>query len=425
MTRIFIILLFSSILFTTKIFAQDYGKEVDSLKLCIPNQANNFILDAEAENTLDRIFSVIGSSLNIVLQPCDNIDKAVAVTYKGVRYILYDKEFMNSISRGDNWTNLFILSHEVGHHINGHNLDFVLYAIDIVEATTLASRRQKELEADEFAGFILGRLGASLPQSNLAVNLIATDDDDTFSSDPSKSKRLAAVSLGYNKGSVNEKKNAPLSKPQNSEAEITAEMVIENYLTAVGGAARVASIKTAKISMDANVMGTALTIAFVYDSQNGRYGQKTSIAGNVVQRTALVDGKGSMSVQGNSTEMTPEQLAEAQINSYLFPEAVYKSYGYTVTFDGLKNVDGKPAYKLVISNGTGAKLINYYAKDSGLKIKNENPASGDTYYGDYQANNGILLPMSWTIKSPQIPVPLEAKVTTLELNVLVRETDIN
>ncbi len=123
--------------------------------------------------------------------------------------------------------------------------------------------------------------------------------------------------------------------------------------------------------------------------------------------------------------MTPEQLAEAQINSYLFPEAVYKSYGYTVTFDGLKNVDGKPAYKLVISNGTGAKLINYYAKDSGLKIKNENPASGDTYYGDYQANNGILLPMSWTIKSPQIPVPLEAKVTTLELNVLVRETDIN
>jgi hypothetical protein len=36
-----------------------------------------------------------------------------------------------------------------------------------------------------------------------------------------------------------------------------------------------------------------------------------------------------------------------------------------------------------------------------------------------------LLPMSWTIKSPQIPVPLEAKVTSLELNVPVTEGDIN
>ena len=210
-----------------------------------------------------------------------------------------------------------------------------------------------------------------------------------------------------------------------AEADMTAEKVLENYLNAIGGASKVAAIQTAKISMDANVMGTALTIAFVYDSQNGRYGQKLSIAGNVMQKTTLANGKGSMSVQGNSIEMTPSQLAEAQLNSYLFPEAVYKANGYTVTLDGLKDVDGKPAYKVVIATASGAKLTNYYAQDSGLKIKYENPASGDTYYGDYQAKNGVLLPMAWTIKSPQIPVPLEAKVTSLELNVPVTEGDIN
>jgi len=210
-----------------------------------------------------------------------------------------------------------------------------------------------------------------------------------------------------------------------AEADMTAEKVLENYLNAIGGASKVAAIQTAKISMDANVMGTALTIAFVYDSQNGRYGQKLSIAGNVMQKTTLANGKGSMSVQGNSMEMTPAQLAEAQLNSYLFPEAVYKANGYTVTLDGLKDVDGKPAYKVVIATASGAKLTNYYAQDSGLKIKYENPASGDTYYGDYQAKNGVLLPMAWTIKSPQIPVPLEAKVTSLELNVPVTDADIN
>ncbi|MEY3644768.1 MAG: hypothetical protein RLZZ207_1463 [Bacteroidota bacterium] len=210
-----------------------------------------------------------------------------------------------------------------------------------------------------------------------------------------------------------------------ADANMTAEKVLENYLNAIGGADKVSAIKSAKISMNANVMGTPLTIAFVYDTQNGRYGQKLSIAGNVMQKTSLANGKGSMSVQGNTIEMAPAQLAEAQLNSYLFPEAVYKSNGYTISLDGLKDVDGKPAYKVVIATASGAKLINYYAQDSGLKIKYENPASGDTYYGDYQATNGVLLPMSWTIKSPQIPVPLEAKVTSLELNVPVTDADIN
>jgi hypothetical protein len=210
-----------------------------------------------------------------------------------------------------------------------------------------------------------------------------------------------------------------------AEADMTAEKVLENYLNAIGGAAQVAAIKTAKISMDANVMGTALTIAFVYDSQNGRYGQKWSIAGNVMQNTMLANGKGSMSAQGNVLEMDPAQLAEAQLNSYLFPEAVYKANGYSVTLDGLKDVEGKPAYKVVITTASGSRLTNYYAQDSGLKVKYENPSFGDTYFNDYQAKNGVLLPMSWTIKSPQIPVPLEAKVTSLELNVPVTDGDIN
>jgi tetratricopeptide (TPR) repeat protein len=203
MRRFCIILLFTSSIFTTKVFAQDYGNKVDPLKLCIAIQSNNFISDAEAENALDRILSVIGASKRFVLQPCDNIDNAVAVSYKGVRYILYDKEFMNSVSSGNNWSNLFILAHEVGHHINGHSLDLVLYATEAVEAGTLASRRQQELEADEFAGFILGKLGASLPQTNLAVNLLATNSDDTYSSHPTKSKRLDAISSGFLRGTGN------------------------------------------------------------------------------------------------------------------------------------------------------------------------------------------------------------------------------
>jgi len=58
-----------------------------------------------------------------------------------------------------------------------------------------------------------------------------------------------------------------------------------------------------------------------------------------------------------------------------------------------------------------------------LKIKNENPTSGDTFYSDYQEKNGVLIPMTWTIKSPMIPVPLEAKVVDVKINETLTESD--
>ena len=166
-------------------------------------QTNNFGTDVEAENALDKILNVIGASKRFVLQPCSKIDNAVATSYKGIRYILYDREFMKSINYGNNWGNIFVLAHEVGHHINGHSLDLVLYAADAVEPQTLAQSRQDELEADEFAGFVLAKLGADISEANKVISGISSNNDDSYSSHPSRNKRLNAVSKGYNNANIN------------------------------------------------------------------------------------------------------------------------------------------------------------------------------------------------------------------------------
>ena len=187
------------------LYAQTYDNASEASELCLAIQQNSFINDVEADAALDRILSVIGASKRFILQPCSDISNAVATSYKGLRYILYDRDFMNAISNNTNaWSQLFILAHEVGHHINGHSVDILLYTADIVEPSSLAAKRQQEIESDEFAGFILAKLGATLAQTSEAINLIASNKDDTYSTHPSKKKRLAAIKKGYYKAIENE-----------------------------------------------------------------------------------------------------------------------------------------------------------------------------------------------------------------------------
>lgn len=215
----------------------------------------------------------------------------------------------------------------------------------------------------------------------------------------------------------------PAKEMKMADANMSAESVIENYLNAIGGKQNAQSVKTAKMTLEADVMGNPLSIAIVFDAENSAYGQKTSVMGNVMQATKIKDGAAEISAQGQSMQLTGAQLEEAMINAYLFPEAWYTEKGYTATLEGLKDVDGIAAYKVVFASANGAKLVNFYSEETGLKIKNENPASGDTFFSDYQEKGGVLIPMMWTIKSAMIPVPLEAKVTNLEINPALTDAD--
>ncbi len=199
MKKLLLLLLFIPLLS----FSQK-SNDADALKLCVALQSNNFTTDAEAEDAVNKILSVIGASQKPVLQACSNINNAVAAVYKGQRYILYDREFMNSLTAGSNkyWSNMFILAHEIGHHINGHSLDIILYANDVIDPKSLEERRKQELEADEFAGFVLAKLGASLSQTSKVLSNLPSISNENSSTHPTKDKRITSVRIGFNKGEV-------------------------------------------------------------------------------------------------------------------------------------------------------------------------------------------------------------------------------
>ncbi|MEB2776868.1 pitrilysin family protein [Algoriphagus sp. D3-2-R+10] len=209
------------------------------------------------------------------------------------------------------------------------------------------------------------------------------------------------------------------------DADMTSEKVIANYIDAIGGEDNVKAIKAAKLEMQAEVMGTQLTIELIHDDANMRFAQKTLVGGNVMQTSVVKEGKGTASVQGQSMAMTDEQVDAAKLGTFFIPELQYETMGYTLTLDGIKDVEGTPAYKIIVATPMGSTVTNYYSVESGLKIKNENPVSGDTFYSDYQEKNDVLIPMTQTIKSAMIPVPLEAKITNLEINPELTEADFN
>lgn len=105
----------------------------------------------------------------------------------GQRYIFYNSTFMRELTARTSqyWSLVFVIAHEVGHHIAGH-LDFA------------GENHRVELEADRYAGFILGRMGATHDEAIKAVGAIGTGAAST--THPPREQRVQIVSLGWNDG---------------------------------------------------------------------------------------------------------------------------------------------------------------------------------------------------------------------------------
>jgi hypothetical protein len=135
---------------------------------------------------LDEIINATGLQENFELKEANVLNIEASVSHRK-RYILYNPSFINRINSltKNKWATMALLAHEVGHHLNGHTIG------------KSGSTPALELQADEFAGFILRKLGATLEQSQNVMNYIAKKEESK--THPSKNSRLLAIEKGWNK----------------------------------------------------------------------------------------------------------------------------------------------------------------------------------------------------------------------------------
>ncbi len=176
---------------TSQNFYCNYNNGVKPKELC-DNYNALAPKNGKTYNTVEKILECIGLPFNFVLVSCPGIDNAVAIVLNnGLRCIVYDPLFVEKMQRTIiDWGSLSVMAHEIGHHLCGHTIKSTL---------NLSQRRIEELQADEFSGFILSKLGATLEQAISFVSKLESPIKEAESTHPNVSKRIIAIENGYKK----------------------------------------------------------------------------------------------------------------------------------------------------------------------------------------------------------------------------------
>lgn len=156
-----------------------------------PRIKRSFESDREAATTFREILAATGipgvADRIHVRASAETANAEAQIGEDGQRYIFYNSTFMRELGAKTQqyWSLVFVIAHEVGHHIAGH-LDFA------------GQNHRVELEADRYAGFILGRMGANHEEAIAAVGSIGgAGGSETH---PPRDQRVQIVSLGWNDG---------------------------------------------------------------------------------------------------------------------------------------------------------------------------------------------------------------------------------
>ncbi len=205
-------------------------------------KVSNFASVKEARNIIDEIISVMNLKVNFEVREA-NVPNAGAVFFNNKRYILYNPNFIKQIDRaaGTDWASISILAHEIGHHVKGH-----------VFKSNGGSSHQNELEADEFSGLVLKKLGASLEDAQIAMRMIS--GNRASATHPGKADRLTAIAKGWNLGApvYNSDVASTRTTTNTTDAKRSSPVVERQTQTSDRSIARSSAIADQHILVDVN-----------------------------------------------------------------------------------------------------------------------------------------------------------------------------
>ena len=208
-------------------------------------------------------------------------------------------------------------------------------------------------------------------------------------------------------------------------AGVTAEVVIENYLTAIGGREKLAEVSEAYIKMELSAQGMTLSMEQKYQEPD-RMAQEMSMGPMAIFSMRLNGDEAKMSQQGQEIPMSEEDIADLKMEALIFPELHYEENGITAELKSIKSIEGRSVYEMEVTSPNGDVRSDYFDTETGYKVRSSNTQEGpegpvvqSTDYANYTDFDGVMYP--GTVFIPLGPQKMEA--TTKEVNFAPTFTD--
>jgi hypothetical protein len=207
-----------------------------------------------------------------------------------------------------------------------------------------------------------------------------------------------------------------------SEVKIDPSTIIEKYIKAIGGKEVLSNVKDVTIEMSASIQGMQLSMKNI---QKDNIKLISSVTMNSMTLSEQIfDGtKGKITAMGQPEKIVEgDEANELREEASIFPELFYTEKGTALELAENEMVNGVDCYKVLVKDAKGKIKSDYFAVDSGLKMRTSMvEKSGEQEvtiirdYGDYKPVSNILFPHKLVIKGA-MPAPLDANVKSINVN---------
>ncbi|MGI9139184.1 MAG: M16 family metallopeptidase [Sediminibacterium sp.] len=182
------------------------------------------------------------------------------------------------------------------------------------------------------------------------------------------------------------------------DAAITPQVLMNKAIAAIGSADALAKVTDVSLEGTASIMGQALNM-----SQKivipGNSVTTMSMGGMALMKQAVVDGKYSVSQQGQEAPITDDVKEGLDESASIAPEQLFLSKGYGLKVVGVEKVNGKDAIDVEVTTPSKKVAHRFYDANTYLLVKTskseEVPGRGTVtqqqFYNAYQTVNGIQL----------------------------------
>ncbi|QKZ13031.1 LolA family protein [Spirosoma sp. KUDC1026] len=208
----------------------------------------------------------------------------------------------------------------------------------------------------------------------------------------------------------------------------TADDIISKHVTALGGADKLAAIKTMQYDQTMSIQGMELTSKTVYVLGKS-VRSDVSVMGQ--QITNVIDGDTGWMINpmqgGNAQDLPADAIkaAKGTTEPNMFQLAYLKANNYPYELVGKEKFKNKDVFNLKVTRPEG--VFNYYLDTGTYQLvgtKGVINAQGQqvtttSTYSNYKPVDGISVPYTSEMTIPSVPVPVTATVTNVAFNTTI------